>query len=141
MDRLQQLVVEYTIQSTSGFNLYNSSVWWTSYVVLAVRGTLTRGTGIYTEWDEFGTLSNTQAGGVANVTLRSSGIIVLDISKGVISPHTSPHGAVLRVVDLSGIRMRDDMEIFAVLVAAGRNQGGYEVQGQAMLEYSILIPE
>lgn len=97
--------------------------------MIARRGTLTRGTGIYEEWSEFGSFASAQMSVMASVTVRTNGFVILDTSKGVLNNLTN--GKVLRVVDLSGLP--SNIEIFAVLVASGMHDGAYQVGGQARL--------
>ncbi|KDR71727.1 hypothetical protein GALMADRAFT_777159 [Galerina marginata CBS 339.88] len=129
-DRLQRLVVEYCIQPLG--TATRQAVWWTSYVVVARPGTLTRASGVYTEWNEFGTLSSQAPVGI--IAPRSSGISIADINKGVLNGNQT-NGTVLQVVDLSGTSSK--AEIFAVLVASGMHDGAYQVHGQASLEYKV----
>jgi len=133
VDRLRQVAVEFCIQSVATSQA--QAIWWTCYVIVAHRGTLTRETGVYTEWSEFGSFSIPQGSVVATVTPRTSGIFIADIDKGVLNNRQAPNGTVLRVVDLSGRGSNQD--IFAVLVASGMHDGGYQVHGQARLEYLI----
>ena len=131
VDRLRHLVVEYCIQPLAQVN--HQAVWWTAYVVLARLGTLTRATGVYTEWSEFGTVSSHPAIGI--VSSRTSGILIADIRKGVSNGPGPSNGTVLQQVDLSSTS--NNLEIFALLVATGMHDGGYQVHGQARLEYRI----
>ena len=132
VDRLRQVVAEFSIQplGTSG----RQAIWWTSYVVLARRGTLTAGSGVTTDWSEFGTFASPQMGVTANVTPRTNGIIIADTSKGVLNGNQT-NGTVLRVVDLSATP--SNVDIFAVLVASGMHDGAYQVSGQARLEFRL----
>ena len=98
--------------------------------MIARAGTLTRGTGVYTEWSEFGTVRSHPPTGI--IVPRTSGIFISDIDKGVLNGNKT-NGTVLRVVDLSG--SRNNSEIFAVLVASGMHDGVYQVHGQATLEF------
>ncbi|KXN84229.1 hypothetical protein AN958_12882 [Leucoagaricus sp. SymC.cos] len=136
--RLRHLVVEYCIQSQVTTHP-GQAIWWTSYVVFAHPGTLTRGTGVYTEWSEFGTVSSQPAVGI--ISPRPSGILIADMSKGVLtcrgSDNNPSHGVVLRNVDLSGAET--NLEIFAILITTitGMYDRKYQVHGQARLEYRI----
>ncbi|KIL64610.1 hypothetical protein M378DRAFT_163070 [Amanita muscaria Koide BX008] len=74
--RLRRIVAEYCIQPAG--SVPHQAIWWTSYIVLARRGILTRATGVYTDWTEFGT-------GSSIVAPRNNGIIIADMSKGVLN--------------------------------------------------------
>lgn len=123
------LSAEFCIQRRLGSN---GILWWTSYVLISRRGTLTRESGVYTEWSEFCTVVSQPACGI--VAPRTDGILIVDSSKGVLDPPAN--GTVLRLVDLPALE--DDLEIFAVLVVSGMHDGNYQVHGQSMLEYRVL---
>jgi len=126
-----RLVVEFCIQALG--SVERQAIWWTSYVIISRQGTLTRGSGVYTEWDEFGKVLSHPPTGV--IAPRTSGIQIVDISKGVLNGNQT-NGTILRVVDLRD--MDRNVEIFAVLVASGMHDGVYQAHGQATLEYKIL---
>ncbi|KIL64612.1 hypothetical protein M378DRAFT_24484 [Amanita muscaria Koide BX008] len=129
-DRLRRIVAEYCIQPLG--SVTRQAIWWTSYIVIARTGSLTRRTGVYTDWTEFGTLSSQPATGI--IDPRESGIIIADTSKGVLNGnHTN--GTVLQVVDLSGVS--NNVDIYALLVASGMHDGAYQVSAQARLEYRL----
>jgi hypothetical protein len=131
ISHLRHLVVEFCIQPLG--KTESQAIWWTSYVIISRQGTLTRGSGVYTEWDEFGEVLSHPSTGI--IAPRTSGIQIADISKGVLNGnHTN--GTVLRVVDLKD--MEQNVEIFAVLVASGMHDGAYQVHGQATLEYTKI---
>lgn len=130
VDRLQRVVAEFCIQPLG--TVERQAIWWTSYVVIAQRGTLTRGSGVYVEWAEFGSFATPQMGVTANVTPRTSDIVIADTSKGVLNgPNTN--GTVLRVVELN--ETPSNVDVFAVLVATGMHDGAYQVLGQARVEF------
>lgn len=132
--RFRHLVAEFAIQPLG--QVSRQAIWWNSYVVLATPGRLTRGTGVYTEWNEFAT------GGFAAAPIVSStnGILIADISKGVLNGsatiNSAENGVVLRKVDLSAMSTKN-VEIFAVLITTGMHDGEYQVHGQATLEMRI----
>lgn len=130
VSHLRHLSVEFCIQplGTAG----NQAIWWTSYVIISRQGTLTRGSGVYTEWDEFGRVLSHPPTGI--IAPRTSGIQIADISKGVLNGNQT-NGTVLRIVDLKDVEQ--NVEIFALLVATGMHDGRYQAHGQATLEYSI----
>jgi len=130
VDRLQRVVVEYCIQPLG--TATRQAVWWTSYVVVTRPGTLTRLSGVYTEWNEFGTLSSQAPVGI--IAPRTSGISIAGIDKGVLNGNQT-NGTVLQIVDLRGTSSK--AEIYAVLVASGMHDGAYQVHGQASLEYKV----
>ena len=131
INHLRHLVVEFCIQPLG--TVERQAIWWTSYVIISHKGTLTRGSGVYTEWDEFGKVLSHPPTGI--IAPRTSGIHIADISKGVLNGHQT-NGTVLRVVDLRDIET--NTEIFVVLVASGMHNGAYQAHGQATLEYRIL---
>ncbi|KAM6493129.1 hypothetical protein JOM56_011263 [Amanita muscaria] len=108
------------------------AIWWTSYIVTARTGTLTRKTGVYNDWTEFGTLSSQPATGI--IAPRESGIIIVDTSKGVFNGNQT-NGTVLQVVDMSEVS--NNVDIYALLVASGMHNGAYQVSAQARLEYRL----
>lgn len=77
--RLLRIIVEWAIQP---FFLAGGAqtIWWTSYVFFIPRGALARGTGVYTEWSEFGSVSSHPTIGIIN--LRPENIKIIDIAKG-----------------------------------------------------------
>lgn len=130
ISQLRHLVVEFCIQPLG--TAMRQAIWWTSYVIISRHGTLTRGSGVYTEWNEFGkVLSHPRTGIIAP---RTSGIRIADISKGVLNGNQT-NGTILRVVDLEN--MNTNVDIFALLVASGMHDGAYQAHGQATLEYRM----
>jgi hypothetical protein len=93
---------------------------------------LTKLSGVYTEWNEFGTLSSQAPVGI--IAPRTSGISIAGIDKGVLNGNQT-NGTVLQIVDLRGTSSK--AEIYAVLVASGMHDGAYQVHGQASLEYKV----
>ncbi|KAJ3560793.1 hypothetical protein NP233_g10603 [Leucocoprinus birnbaumii] len=131
ISHLLNLVVEFCIQPLGAVK--HQAIWWTSYVIISRRGILTRGSGVYAEWNEVGKVLSHPATGI--IAPRTNGIQIADISKGVLNGNQT-NGTVLRVVDLKDIER--NAEIFAVLVASGMHDGAYQAHGQATLEYRIL---
>jgi hypothetical protein len=133
VDRLQRLVVEFCIQPLGTAS--RQAIWWTSYVVIARSGALKTGSGVYTEWNQFGTLGSQSAIGII-APWTDGNFSILDISKGVLNGnHTN--GTVLRVVDLS--ERQGNIDVFAVLVASGMHDGAYQVHGQATLDFRLKV--
>lgn len=131
----RQLVLEFCIQPVG--TLQQQAIWWTSYAVFARPGFLNKGTGVYTEWNEFGTFASPQMGIMATVTPRTNGIVIGDIGKGVLNGNQT-NGTVLRVIDLKGLgAAQGNVDIYAVLVATGMHDGAYQVGGQARLEFTF----
>ncbi|KIL56775.1 hypothetical protein M378DRAFT_172428 [Amanita muscaria Koide BX008] len=129
-DRLRRVVAEYCIQPLGSAT--RQAIWWTSYIVIARTGTLTRKTGVYTDWTEFGTLSSQPATGI--IAPRDSGIIIVDTNKGVLNGNQT-NGTVLQVVDMSEVS--SNVDVYALLVASGMHDGAYQVSAQARLEYRV----
>ena len=115
---LRRIIVEWVISPTDPYR-----IWWTSYVFFTRRGALARGTGVYSDWSEFG-ISSEQAPKMINI--RAEGINIVDIANGVLLEYH----AFVRDVPLSG--SLGDHEIFACLVTTGRVD---EIHAQARLEY------
>jgi hypothetical protein len=130
ISHLRHLSVEFCIQPLG--TAERQAIWWTSYVIFSRQGTLTQGSGVYTEWDEFGRVLSHPPTGI--IAPRTSGIQIADISKGVLNGNQT-NGTVLRIVDLKD--MEKNVEIFALLVATGMHDGRYQAHGQATLEYNI----
>ena len=101
--------------------------------MVATPGILTRDTGVYPEWNEFGV--TTEHGQPTGMILpRTSGIIIVDMWKGVVQPSTAH--AFTREVNLEGASKKADF--YVCLVAAGMHDSdGYRIHGQARLEYSL----
>ncbi|KAI9777254.1 MAG: hypothetical protein M1839_008984 [Geoglossum umbratile] len=127
---LRRVFVEWAIQPLS--TTHGSAIWWTAYVLLARRGVLTRGTGVYSEWSEFANLSSQSA--ISIVNPRRDGVHIAEIAKGVLNGPQTNH-AFVQNVNMHGTTT--NLEVFACLVASGMHDGGYQVHGQARLEYRV----
>ena len=133
VDRLQRLVAEFCIQP--GGTASRQAIWWTAYVVIARPGALATESGVFTEWNEFGTLGSQSAIGII-APWTDGNFSIIDIKKGVLNGNQT-NGTVLQVVDLSG--HQSNIEVFAVLVATGMHDGAYQVHGQATLDFRLKI--
>ena len=98
---------------------------------------MSRETGVYDEWNEFGNITSPSAIGICNVHINR-GIIIADISKGVCNGNQTNH-AFVRDLDLQQNRheLSEAHDIYAVLITASMHDGSYQVHGQARLEYYI----
>ena len=133
MDRLQRLVVEFCIQPLGTAS--RQEIWWIAYVVIARPGAWTTASGVYTEWNEFGTVTSQSAIGIIT-PWTDNNFSIIDIKKDVLNGNQT-NGTVLQVVDLN--EHQSNIEVFAVLVATGMHDGAYQVHGQATLDFRLKI--
>ncbi|KAI5803954.1 hypothetical protein DFH27DRAFT_553469 [Peziza echinospora] len=128
---LTRVLVEWGVQ---GLGLAGQGMWWTSYVILAKRGTLNASTSVLPAWDEFGTFPFPNHGVAAMVAPRADGIWIADISRGASGTPEQRNIAVAIEADVSGAPAH--LDVFACLVATGTRFGAYQVMGHARLEYT-----
>ena len=128
--RLRRIFVEWAIQPLGV--LPQQAIWWTAYIFVVPPGTLDKATGVYTEWNQFATLSSQSAVGIVN--LRPENIYTTDVHKGVINGRQTNH-AMVRVADLN--ETPSDFVVYSCLVASATYDGAYQVHGHARLEYVV----
>jgi hypothetical protein len=118
---------EWAIQPGSD-NVARQACWWTSYIIFAKKGLLHQGTGVYTSWNEFATLSST--GSFMNVQPRPDGII-FHMTKGVTTGFLGNAAFTDEFHTPRGVPY--DSDVYVCLVVAGMHDGRYQVHGQARL--------